>query len=157
MRKAEGKRWLGTAIGVVAVALWLTGASFGGAARQLTVAKVTVTLAGSTLRISNTTLEAGTTTFLVVNKSHGGHALAISGPGLKNAHTPKLLPGRSTKLTVTLKPGAYLLQDPFSTGYYSSAYIDIVPAAVVSAKGDGSVVNTATTPGSMCSEVYVAP
>ncbi len=147
----------GTVIGVLALALWLVGVSFGGTARQATVAKVTVTLAGSSLKVSNTTIEAGTTTFLVVNKSHGSHALAITGPGLKTARTPKLVPGGSAKLTVKLKAGAYMLEDPFGSGYYDTKYIDIVPAAVLSAKGDGSVVNTATTPAVMCSEQYVAP
>lgn len=147
----------GTVIGVLALALWLVGVSFGGTARQATVAKVTVTLAGSSLKVSNTTIEAGTTTFLVVNKGHGSHALAITGPGLKNARTPKLVPGGSAKLTVKLRAGAYMLEDPFGSGYYDTKYIDIVPAAVLSAKGDGSVVNTSTTPAVMCSEQYVAP
>jgi hypothetical protein len=157
MSRAPRIQWLGALAGVIGLALWLVGVSFGGAAHQATVAKVTVTLSGSSLGISNTTIEAGPTTFLVVNKGHGSHALAITGPGLRNARTPKLVHGGSAKLTVTLKPGAYMLEDPFGSGYYDTKYIDIVPAAVVSAKGDGSVVNTATTPGAMCSEQYVAP
>ena len=81
-------------------------------------------------------LEAGTTTFLVVNKGKKHHALAISGPGLKSAHTPKLAPGAHRRLTVKLKAGAYMLADPFGLGDYNVRFLSIAPAAVVTAKGE---------------------
>ncbi len=145
------------AIGVFVLALCVTAISLAGVARQASVTKVTVTLANGTLRISNTSLEAGTTTFVVVNKAKGHHALAISGPGLENARTPKLAPGATATLTVKLKVGAYVLADPFGTGYFDVRYLDIAPAAVETASGNSSVVNTATVPAGMCSTPEINP
>jgi uncharacterized cupredoxin-like copper-binding protein len=149
--------WFSAVIGVFVLALCVTGVSLAGVARQASAAKVTVTLANGTLRISNSNLEAGKTTFVVVNKASGHHALAITGPGLKNARTPKLAPGGTATLTVTLKAGAYILADPFGSGYYDVKYLDIAPSAVETASGSSSVVNTATVPAAMCSTPEVAP
>ena len=144
-------------IGMVVLALALTGGSLAGVARQASATKVTVTLANGRLRVSNTNLEAGTTTFVVLNKATGRHALAISGPGLKNAQTPKLAPGATATLTVKLRAGAYMLADPFGSGFYDVQYLDIAPAAVETASGSSSVVNTATVPAGMCSTPEVNP
>jgi len=116
-----------------------------------------VTLANGTLRISNANLEAGLTTFVVVNKAKGHHALAISGPGLKNAQTPKIGPGGTASLTVRLKAGAYTLADPFGNGFFDVKYLDIAPAAVETARGNSSVVNTSTVPAAMCSTPEINP
>ena len=157
MSKPVQIRRFHAAIGVFVLALSLTGVSLAGLTRQATATKVTVTLANGTLRVSNTNLEAGTTTFVVLNKATGRHALAISGPGLKNARTPKLAPGGTASLTVTLKAGAYMLADPFGSGFYDVKYLDIAPAAVETASGNSSVVNTATVPAGMCSTPEIAP
>jgi hypothetical protein len=124
---------------------------------QAAATKVTVTFSDSKLAISKLNLQAGLTTFVVVNRGKKRHELAISGPGLKSASTPKLAPGSTAKLTVTLKAGAYMLADPIGLGEYNVRFLDIVPAAVVSAKGDASVVNTSTIPAGMCGTGYVAP
>lgn len=147
---------LKAAVGVCAVAALCTaGVALAGVKGQAAATKVTVTFTDTKLAISKLSLQAGRTTFLVVNKGKHRHVLAISGPGLKSASTPKVAPGGTAKLTVTLKAGAYMLADPIGLGEYNVRFLDIVPAAVVSAKGDSSVVDTSTIPAGMCGTGYV--
>ena len=56
-------------------------------------------------------LKAGAVTLVVANKGTIPHALAIAGPGLRKK-TAMLAPGKTAKLTVTLKDGAYSLWCP---------------------------------------------
>jgi hypothetical protein len=146
-----------TGASVLMIALCLTGVAVAGSAHHATAAKVSVTLVNGSLHLSNTNLEAGLTTFVVVNKAKGIHAFEISGPGVRNAHTPKLDPGATASLTVKLKAGAYMVADPLSTGFFATRYLAIAPSAVETAKGNGSVVNTSTVPASMCSTPEINP
>ena len=50
--------------------------------------------------------KAGRTTFVVKNASDTPHDFAIKGPGVRKK-TPKIKPGGTAKLTVTLKKGKY--------------------------------------------------
>ena len=52
------------------------------------------------------TARAGSTTFVVKNASNTPHDFAIKGPGVSKK-TPKIKPGGTAKLTVTLKKGKY--------------------------------------------------
>jgi plastocyanin len=97
-------------------ALALTGAAVGGlaagpgaASPKVQIVKVTekeFSLAPSTRQVS-----AGTVTFVAVNKGKFPHALAIAGKGLK-AKTAVVAPGKSARLTVTLKSGSYAVWCP---------------------------------------------
>jgi uncharacterized cupredoxin-like copper-binding protein len=59
------------------------------------------------IALSKKTFTPGKYTFKAENKGTVTHALSISGPGLKNAHTGGIAPGKSATLTVTFKKGKY--------------------------------------------------
>jgi hypothetical protein len=139
---------------VCALALVLTGVALGAAARHTSAARVSVTFSDSAFRISSQSFEAGPTTFVVLNRGRRSHAFEISGPGLKSAHTVKLTAGKSTTLTVTLRPGAYMLSDPVGLSVYNVQYIDVAPAATVSATGTSAVVAPAPVLPPMCGATY---
>ncbi len=130
-----------------AVALGVTGVAPAGVAHHASAVKVTVTLTDSRLRVSPTGLQAGAATFVVVNRGKRLHFMAIAGPGLNKARTPKLAPGRSARLTVTLKKGSYMLtlSNPIGLGMSSTHWLQVIPATVVSANASSSVVQA--TPG----------
>jgi hypothetical protein len=116
---------------------------------------VTVTFTDSKLGVSSTTLDAGQTTFVVVNKGTRGHVLAITGPGLKGVKTPKLAAGHSAKLTVKLKTGSYMLSDPVGLGAYQVKYLSIIPAANVAGTGSSNTPAAPTAPyNGMCGATY---
>lgn len=99
---------------VVAVAAVVSGgAALGsvGAQARPAAQKVTVSLKEFRLVPSTSVFHAGRTTLVAVNRGKLPHALAIAGPGVK-ARTSMLRPGRSARLTVTLKSGTYSLWCP---------------------------------------------
>jgi len=53
------------------------------------------------------TLRAGTYTFEVTNDGNQSHDLVVVGPGVANARTPILPPGKTAELRVALKSGTY--------------------------------------------------
>jgi uncharacterized cupredoxin-like copper-binding protein len=59
------------------------------------------------IALSKKTFTPGNYTFVAENKGKDTHALAITGPGLKNAATPDIAPGKNVDLKVTLKKGKY--------------------------------------------------
>jgi hypothetical protein len=138
------------------VALELGGVASAGVARHATASTVTVTFTDTTLRVSPVSPESGRTTFVVFNKGKKHHLLAITGPGIKNVRTAKLAPGGRGTLTVTLRAGAYVLSDPIGLGAYNVQFLDIVPAADVTATGVSSVVSPPVTPPPMCGS-YLTP
>jgi hypothetical protein len=141
-------------VAVVSVlALAVTGVAPARNTRQA-VSKVTVTFTDSTLRASPTTPGSGVTTFVVVNKGKKMHALTVKGPGVKGAHSARVAAGRTTKLTVTLKPGAYVLSDPAGLGEYNVLFLDVIRTASLTAKGDGSVVAPPVDTPPMCGAYY---
>jgi hypothetical protein len=119
-------------------------------------AKVTVTFDDRKLALSPSGLEAGPTVFVAVNRGTRPHSLAIAGPGLKGIHTGRVAPGKSVTVAVTLRSGAYMVtfSDPLGLGMAATRWVQVIPRTVVTARGNGSVVN----PGgdtSMCG--YLAP
>lgn len=138
-------------------ALALAGAAVGGLAagpgaaspkvQIVKVAEKEFSLAPSTRHVS-----AGKVTFVAVNKGTIPHALAIAGKGLK-AKTAVVAPGKSARLTVTLKSGSYNVWCPVGNhaalgmklalkvggGAASSAAATPSPAATTTpaATGDG--------------------
>jgi uncharacterized cupredoxin-like copper-binding protein len=55
---------------------------------------------------------AGPVQFVVRNTGRYPHALAISGPGVKQKKTPTIRPGKTARLRVTLAAGTYTLWCP---------------------------------------------
>jgi plastocyanin len=88
------------AIGMVA----LTGAGPAGASTKTTTVKAIET--DFHIALSKKSFSAGRYKFVAVNKSPITHALAITGPGLRNATTPNIAPGKSRDLTVSFEKGA---------------------------------------------------
>jgi uncharacterized cupredoxin-like copper-binding protein len=80
-----------------------------GARTHTTRTAVTVTATEFHFKFSKTSVPHGSVTFTFVNKGHVGHDLKIGGK-----KTALISPGKSAKLTVTLKKGksAYLCTVP---------------------------------------------
>jgi hypothetical protein len=135
------------ALGVAAVAV-------AAPAHHSVAAKVTVTFTDKTLRVSPTTPSSGETTFVVRNLGKQPHVLVVKGPGVKGARSPKLTAGGTGQLTVTLRPGAYVLSDPIGLGEYNVMFLDVIRSSSVHAKGDGSVVAPPAEVPPMCGQYY---
>jgi hypothetical protein len=123
-------------------------------ARHTVPANVTVTFTDKTLRVSPTTPSSGETTFVVRNLGKKAHVLVVKGPGINAARSPKLAAGSTGKLTVTLRPGAYVLSDPIGLGEYNVMFLDVIRSAAVHAKGDGSVVAPPVEVPPMCGQYF---
>jgi uncharacterized cupredoxin-like copper-binding protein len=59
------------------------------------------------IELPSTTLSPGIYTFDLTNKGRVGHDLVFNGPGVDKEKTPLIDPGKTAKLTVTLKSGTY--------------------------------------------------
>jgi len=87
-------------------ALTLTGgAASAGASTKTTKVKAIET--EFHIALSKKTFRAGSYTFVTENKGKDTHALEITGPGLHNATTADIAPGKSANLKVTFKAGKY--------------------------------------------------
>ena len=117
---------------------------------------MTVTFTDRAFRVAPSGLHSGTTTFVVRNTGKKSHVFEISGPGLKSARTGALPSGKSTKLTVNLRTGSYMLSDPVGLGAYSVQYVDVIRAVAVTTSGSSSVTNAPVVPPPMCGGV-IAP
>jgi uncharacterized cupredoxin-like copper-binding protein len=85
--------------------LALVGSGPAGASSKTTKVKAVET--DFKIALSKKSFSPGNYTFVAENKSKITHALEITGPGLKNAATPDIAPGKSLDLKVTLKSGKY--------------------------------------------------
>ncbi len=142
------------AVAVLALAAAVTAGSLASVARHATAAKITVTFTDTTFKLSNTNLQSGPTTFVVVNKGKKHHTFAIKGPGVKGMHTATLNAGSRATLTVPLRAGAYVLSDPVGLGPYNVQFLDVVNAAVLTGSGSTNVVSsTAGNSSGMCGVV----
>jgi hypothetical protein len=137
-----------------ALALGVAAIAVAAPARHSVAAKVTVTFTDKTLRVAPTTPSSGETTFVVRNLGKKPHLLVVKGPGVKSARSPKLAAGGTGKLTVTLRPGAYVLSDPIGLGEYNVMFLDVIRSTAVHAKGDASVVAPPVEAPPMCGEYY---
>src|SRR5262245_1524483 len=103
-------RWVQVGAGIAAGVLLLPAVALAGTAGKAVAAKVTVTLTDTKLGVTPPGLEAGSTTFTVVNRGKRFHALQITGPGLKKGlSTAKLPPGKIARVTLNLRSGSYML------------------------------------------------
>lgn len=135
------------ALGVAAVAI-------AAPARHSLAAKVTVTITDKTLRVTPTTPSSGETTFIIRNAGKKPHVLVVKGPGVKSARSPKLVAGGSGQLTVTLRPGAYVLSDPIGLGEYNVMFLDVIRSSAVHSKGDANVVAPEVEVPPMCGQYF---
>jgi hypothetical protein len=136
------------------IALALTSTALAGTARHTAATQVKVTFTDSTFRLSTDSLQSGATTFVVVNKGKKHHAFTIKGPGVNGMHTATLAAGKSAKLTVQLRAGAYVLSDPVGLGAYNVQFLDVVRSAVLTGTGGTNVVAPPVTPPPMCGATY---
>jgi hypothetical protein len=116
VRLARRSGW-STALALAVLALGLVGVALAGVTKDVaTTPSVKVTFTDTKLVVSHGVVEAGAATFVVANKSHRPRVFTISGPGMRNGRIQKISSGKSAKLTVTLRKGAYMLadQDPRS-------------------------------------------
>lgn len=84
----------------IAAAVVAAPAAAAGTATKVT--KITVTATEFHFKLSAASVKHGTVTFVLVNKGTVGHDFKIAGK-----KTPVIGPGKTAKLTVTLKPGKY--------------------------------------------------
>jgi hypothetical protein len=150
--RSTGRRHAIVAVALLALAA--PGVASAGSARKAAAAKVTVTFTDSSLRVAPTTPGSGPTTFVVLNRGKKAHVLQVKGPGVSGKRTGKVPAGKSAKLTVTLRPGAYVLSDPVGLGAYNVMFLDVIKSTSVSAKGDASVVAPPTQLPPMCGLDY---
>jgi uncharacterized cupredoxin-like copper-binding protein len=146
IRDRVGRR----AIAAVAItaSLWAAGAGLSGAAGASSKPKPTVVKASETdfhIALSKHSFGAGKYTFVAINKGAVTHSLEITGPGLSSPKTKDIQPGQSTKLTVTLKKGAY---DVFCPVPGHKALGMNVNIKVGSGSGSGSSTSTTNSGGS---------
>ena len=103
---AENLVWEGSLMNRIALALGVALAALVVAApiaarpSAATATTVTVSMKEFKFTLSKTSVKHGTVTFKLVNKGHIAHDFAIAGK-----KSPKIKPGKTGKLTVTLKKG----------------------------------------------------
>ena len=85
-----------------------------------TAQSVPVTLAEWKVQPARDTLQAGSVTFRVKNDGNVVHGLQIEGEGVDKG-TPQIAAGQSGTLTVTLKPGTYVLYCPMAENTHKMA------------------------------------
>lgn len=150
VQTASWAKHASAAITVLCLVVVLTGNAFGASTQRSAATSVTVTFTKTRFAVSRSGVPAGAVTFVATNDGPSPRILAITGPGLKGAHTARIPAGKSATLTVTLGTGAYMLADPLAHSYYTH-WIQVSPAAVVSSTGNGSVVTPITvTTGMNC-------
>jgi hypothetical protein len=113
------------------LALGVTGVALAASVDRSISSTVKVTFSDTSLRVTPTTPSSGPTTFLVRNNGKKVHVLVVKGPGVKGARTAKIPAGSVAKLSVTLRPGAYVLSDPVGLGEYNVMFLDVLKATAV--------------------------
>jgi ABC-type transport system substrate-binding protein len=93
------------------------------------------------IALSKKTFSPGSYTFVAENKGKVTHALQISGPGLHNAATPDIAPGKSADLKVTFKSGKYDIFCPVPGHKMLGMNVNVV----VSSTGGHTSANKSTT------------
>jgi uncharacterized cupredoxin-like copper-binding protein len=129
--------------GAAALAALALGAA-AAAQAQVAVPTVTVAMKEFTLTPSTTRLKAGRVTFVAVNRGKFPHALSIAGSGVK-ARTATVAPGKSARLTVTLKGGTYRLWCPVGTHASLGMELSLKVGGTVATGGAGGTVTTPAT------------
>jgi uncharacterized cupredoxin-like copper-binding protein len=89
---------------VVGAAALFAFAGVGGTVAQASSAATTVNVTAKdfSFKLSKRTVNSGRITFVIKNSGHADHDFAIAGH-----HSKTIAPGKTTRLTVRLKPGKY--------------------------------------------------
>jgi plastocyanin len=128
------------------VALALAGAVLAAAAVGSTAAAKTVKVTEREYAIAFTprSIAPGNVTFTVRNVGKVGHALAISGPGLKMKRTAIIAPGKTASLSVKLGTGNYTMWCP--VGRHAAAGMKKTFAVGSASPKVGTPTTTGQTP-----------
>jgi uncharacterized cupredoxin-like copper-binding protein len=94
------------------------------------------------IALSKKTFRPGTYTFVTENKGKDTHALEITGPGLHNAATSDIAPGKTANLKVTFKSGKYDIFCPVPGHKMLGMNVNIV---VAGAGGHTAATNSGTS------------
>jgi len=124
--------WPSVLIVLSVLALGLVGVGLAGVTRHDAAANVNVTFTDTKLVVSHGTVQAGPATFVVVNKGRKSHVLTISGPGIVGVRSQEVKSGKSARLTVTLRKGAYMLADRIIRGSSSVRWLVVAAATPTS-------------------------
>jgi uncharacterized cupredoxin-like copper-binding protein len=81
---------------------------------ESSAANVEVRLSEYTVDMPHT-LPAGPTTFLLRNEGQKSHSFKIEGPGIEDAPSVIVRPGKTDSLQVTLQPGEYKVYCPLGS------------------------------------------
>jgi uncharacterized cupredoxin-like copper-binding protein len=149
-------RWIQLGAAIAAASLSLPATALAASSHRVAEAQVTVTLTDTKLGISPSGLQAGSTTFHVVNNGKRLHAFQITGPGLKKGlATAQLAPGKTASLTLKLQSGAYMvtLSNPAGMGMSATHWVQVIPRTVVRSSGSGVVQSPPDSPSPVCGGV----
>jgi plastocyanin len=127
-------------LGVLAVSGGVTPA---GASTKSTTVKAIET--EFRIALSKKAFSPGAYTFVAENKGKVTHALQITGPGLHNAATPDIAPGKSADLKVTFKSGKYDIFCPVPGHKMLGMNVNIVVSSAGGHTGANSSSSTGTT------------
>ena len=97
------------------------------------------------IKLSKKAFGPGTYTFVAENKGKVTHALQISGPGLHNATTPDIAPGKSADLKVTFKSGKYDIFCPVPGHKMLGMNVNVVVSSTSGSTGASKPSTTGTT------------
>jgi Cupredoxin-like domain len=140
--------------GAVLAALGIAGTAVASTSGGAASATVKVTLTDRAFRVTPATLQSGKTLFVVRNTGQKKHMFAVSGPGVKGAHTVALAAGSQATLAVQLRPGSYMFSDPVGLGEYSVQYVSVVKATSLTGTGTTNTVTPIPTLPPMCGGTY---
>ncbi len=142
MRKTASRLAVASAAALSGLAIMASSAPAGASAKATTVTAVETDFH---IALSKKTFSPGAYVFVAENKGQTTHALTITGPGLKNATTADIAPGKSAKLKVTFKKGKYDIFCPIPGHKAMGMNVNLSVGSGTSIKTSGS---TSTSSGS---------
>ena len=154
MTKALAAKKLTMSIGALVGALGIAGTAVAATGGGAVAATVKVTFTDHAFRVTPVTLQSGKTLFVVQNAGKKKHMFAVTGPGVKGAHTVALAAGNRATLAVQLRAGSYMLSDPVGLGPYSVQYVSVVQATSLTGSGTTNKVTPTPTLPPMCGGTY---
>jgi uncharacterized cupredoxin-like copper-binding protein len=126
-------------------ALAFAGSTPAGASTKTTT--VTAVETDFHIALSKSSFSAGKYTFVAKNKGQTTHALMITGPGIKMAMTPDINPGKSAKLTVTLKKGKYDVYCPIPGHKALGMNVNLTVGSTSKSSSTGGSTSTSSSSG----------
>jgi uncharacterized cupredoxin-like copper-binding protein len=123
--------------------------AFGAAPASASSKSTTVTAVETDFHIalSKSSFTPGNYVFVAKNEGHTTHGLEITGPGLHNAKTKLLTPGKSAKLKVTFKDGKYDVFCPVPGHKALGMNVNVVVTSSGKSSSSGSSTTKTTSGG----------